>query len=460
MTDVIKKVLPVNFKRTIRQTMIRSYVAQGPQVPVQSSENNFLERDGTGKYGFWSAYRQLFLFAMRHFCPLTDEHPHGFSQLARSRCLDQSELWQRLKKLLAKLGFILPRSQNNVLASSVECIAIRTFLTRLRPPELFVYDESNISEWSTKIADFLCSMPPRIVTGLAPAQTWDKTEDWCLGQRCGMTNTETFFSDQRYLFLENIYSADQAAQENITTFAVKRDIFRFFFTELDDIGPGLMQSSDTIKDTSTNSDRSGEGQLVITVPQQVDPIQDHNGTNQDAEMDDVEYTVTPAVFPPSNAVSIIHPQTEIAPNATANSQDSFADIKIVSQSDKACNCTIGLTPDDFYASVMNLPTYCGIIFCEIDTREVLFLRVEFANEFYNLINDLGDRWFARVDGPNFPLRTLAIGDIPALFQTLPCFIFHGRKGSFKSKLSPTMATAIELPCFNPETNMWVLQSGN
>ena len=92
MTDVIKKVLPVNFKRTIRQTMIRSYVAQGPQFPVQSSENNFLAKDGTGKYGFWSAYRQLFLFAMRHFCPLTDEHPHGFNQLARSRCPDQSEL--------------------------------------------------------------------------------------------------------------------------------------------------------------------------------------------------------------------------------------------------------------------------------------------------------------------------------------------------------------------------------
>lgn len=48
-----------------------------------------------------------------------------------------------------------------------------------------------------------------------------------------MIDTDTFFLDRKYLFLENIYSIDQPARENLTSFAVKRDTFRFFFTDFE-----------------------------------------------------------------------------------------------------------------------------------------------------------------------------------------------------------------------------------
>jgi len=49
-----------------------------------------------------------------------------------------------------------------------------------------------------------------------------------------MTTSSTFLFDQRYLFLHNIYSVDQPARASMTSFAVKRDIFRSFFPDFND----------------------------------------------------------------------------------------------------------------------------------------------------------------------------------------------------------------------------------
>ena len=60
--------------------MFRYYVApRNQQFYIQSLENDFVQRVGPKDFGFWSAYRQLFLFAMRHFCGMTDSQPLGFS---------------------------------------------------------------------------------------------------------------------------------------------------------------------------------------------------------------------------------------------------------------------------------------------------------------------------------------------------------------------------------------------
>ncbi|EKV12001.1 hypothetical protein PDIG_47160 [Penicillium digitatum PHI26] len=201
MTDVVKKILPVNFKGTIRQAMFRYYVApRNQQFYIQSLENKFVQKVGPKDFGFWSAYRQLFLFAMRHFCGMTDSQPLGFSQSSRARCLDRSELWQRLRLLISKIGFVIPGSKFNPGTNYLEFTAILSLLTRLRPPELFEYEENQMSEWSTKVASFLGSMTPRVATIPVPIQTCDRSEDWSLQSRCGMTDTESFF------WIKNTYS--------------------------------------------------------------------------------------------------------------------------------------------------------------------------------------------------------------------------------------------------------------
>lgn len=101
---------------------------------------------------------------MRHFCGMTDSQPLGFSQSSRARCLDRSELWQRLRHLISKIGFVIPGSKFNPGTNYLEFTAILGLLTRLRPPELFEYEENQMSEWSTKVASFLGSVTPRVAT--------------------------------------------------------------------------------------------------------------------------------------------------------------------------------------------------------------------------------------------------------------------------------------------------------
>ncbi|PYH98844.1 hypothetical protein BO71DRAFT_457304, partial [Aspergillus ellipticus CBS 707.79] len=196
MTDVIKKILPSNSKGTIRQTMLRYYMMSENQTfSIQCSENSYIERQAPGRYGFWSAYRQVYLFAMRNFCGLTDCHPLGFTRASKARCPDSFEVWERFRNLISRVGFAFPGSKK-VRQDRADLVAIRAFVSH-------------------------------------SIQACDRFETWCLENRCGMTDTESFFYDQKHLFLDNVYSPNQLARESVTTFAVKRNIFKSFFLDFE-----------------------------------------------------------------------------------------------------------------------------------------------------------------------------------------------------------------------------------
>ncbi|KAJ5402751.1 uncharacterized protein N7487_008647 [Penicillium crustosum] len=397
MTDVVKKILPA---------MFRYYVApRNQQFYIQSLENDFVQRVGPKDFGFWSAYRQLFLFAMRHFCGMTDSQP---------------------------LGFIYCYSRSSYPSS---------------PPELFEYEENQMSEWSTKVASFLGSMTPRVATIPVPIQTCDRSENWNLQSRCGMTDTESFFLDQKYLFLENIYSPDHTIQENMTSFAVKRDIFRSFFSELDLTDMERMREQDagdqtfnrekappTVLQNTEDTGMVGSDQPIVY--NQLAPVQ---STDIGTEISSLPLPIVQGPVPTqSNQVTQISEMTPIV-----------------------CKCTVNMTPDDFYAAFTKLPPYNGVMFFDIATSEVLFFRAETANQAHEWIEDLDDRWYARVVDDAFSLKTISPNEVFTMCQIGPCFFFHGRRdeSSFKSQLTPAATdTDISLPCFNPETNLWTLQS--
>jgi hypothetical protein len=76
-------------------------------------------------------------------------------------------------------------------------------------------------------------MKRRHIVTPQPLHSADAFEDWSLDRRCGISDMNSFFSDQKYLFLRNIYSGDDIARESLTSFAVKRDMFINFFPFFD-----------------------------------------------------------------------------------------------------------------------------------------------------------------------------------------------------------------------------------
>jgi hypothetical protein len=483
MTDILKKVLPFKFKGTIRQAMLR-YFMPTPENRIQVSENDFDERECNSQEElFWSAYRQCFLFAMRHFFGLTDIHPRGHSQSSKSERLEPSDLWKRLKFLLRHLGFVLDRSRNAKAPPSTECIAIQALLARLRPPELFEYDHAILTECSNHVATVLSQIKPRIISASRPLQSADVPQNWTLAHRCGMTDTDTFFSDRKYLFLRNIYSPDDEPCESVTSFAVKRDIFKSFFPDSDMETTGTFPKAfpsgndvTNIQITSTDMTRHQDTPMPDTTSQpdssggnnDQNTLHDtHVPEHQDVAMRDIgsDKTIQPigdsVVLSSSQLTANNQPAVVPSLGETASDQVGTTALSITSQSRAACKCVTSMTPDFFWASCKAyLSSIPYVILFNVSRHEVLFLGLSNAHSIFEFAPEINEGWCAKVEElpGQFPtLRTIAKAEIqPQAIKT--GILFYGDTVDYRSTLKSYAATAsITLPLFDTGDGIWKTQ---
>ncbi|KAJ6076657.1 hypothetical protein N7499_008638 [Penicillium canescens] len=473
MTDVIKRVLPPKFKGTIRESMFKCYVCpRDLKHQVQISENDYIQKAGSREYGFWAAYRQLFLFSMRHFYGLTDSRPLGVGQSPLKGRFDTSELWTRFKLCANNIGFIFPGSKflkNSRPTGSIEFAAIHGILTRLRPPELFVYDEFRVRECSNHIAAILRDMVPRKIDNPPAIQSLDNQEDWALEQRCGMTTSSTFLFDQRYLFLHNVYSEDQPARANMTSFAVKRDIFRSFFPDFNDGNAPDLPMSSMPRPTNGGSTPGQIDSAVHVAP--VDPVPMNNTPMDDAPMDVAPMDVAPIDVAPMDVALIDDAPMQLAlintapvvyepqrqPQSTLllpNVGPSHNKISIIKQSSNICSCHLNMTPESFYASFQPLSDSCPfVVFFFPSDGIVDFVRHYEDGVLANLCED--DRWFAQAREDREKLQMLSVTRVSDRCRQGPCLLVSG-KGYFNSTLQLGPVEKLFLPIYNETTNHWVL----
>ncbi|KAE8148510.1 hypothetical protein BDV25DRAFT_141744 [Aspergillus avenaceus] len=237
---VMKKLLPRNFKGTIRQAIRRYYVAPPDRKAlIQTSDSNHVtEICGDSNLQFLSAYYQVFLFTMRHFYGLLDVRPLGHSRYSQPRqASEHQDLWRSFKAFVCGTGFSIPgiQVQSSSLERTPEFKAVHSLLTRLRPSSRFEYDQLALTNWSARVTEALLQMKEKqIGTAPVPSLTTDTKEAWSLDKRSGMTDISSFYWDQKYLFFRNVYCTRMVGSgENPSTFAVKANMFRCFFPSLD-----------------------------------------------------------------------------------------------------------------------------------------------------------------------------------------------------------------------------------
>lgn len=459
--------------------MLRYFIPT-PKNRIQVSENDFDERECNSQEElFWSAYRQCFLFAMRHFFGLTDIHPRGHSQSSKSQQrLEPSDLWKRLKFLLRHLGFVLDRSQKVQAPPSTEYIAIQTLLARLRPPELFEYDHATLTECSNHVATVLSQIKPRIISASRPLQSADVPQNWSLAHRCGMTDTDTFFSDRKYLFLRNIYSPDDEPCESVTSFAVKRDIFKSFFPDCEDMEttgtfPKPSQSGNNVTNIPTDLTRHEDTPMPDTTSQpgisggnnDQNTLQDtHIPEHQDVAMRDIcsDKTIQPicnsVVLSSSQMTANSQPTIVPSLGETASDQAGTTALSITSQSSAACKCVTSMTPDFFWASCKPyLSSLPYVILFDVSRHEVLFLGLSNAHSIFEFAPEINEGWCAKVEelpGQCPTLRTIARAEIQP--QAIKGgILFYGVVGDFRSTLKPfTVTASIMLPFFDTADGIW------
>ena len=239
--QILKTLLPSKFEGSLKEAFSQCHTGGPIEVEFRSegvydSENSEAPAENLG-----SAYCQLWLFAMRHFPVLTNLKPRLNSRNHNVDPRGSFTLWQhRLGTLARRAGFESPEIIR-LQELHPELETVRTFLREVRPLDVYNYDEISAAEIEQSLCSTLLRIQPRNIVGRRPELSGDFQNPMELKDRCGRPFERSFKRDEQYLFLGWIFckdwehlSAEQYhafRKEEVSSFAIKREIFRAFFGE-------------------------------------------------------------------------------------------------------------------------------------------------------------------------------------------------------------------------------------
>lgn len=335
---------PPRFRGSIRDTLRRRYVEPPNKTfPIQVSANGYNEQiDKRPGYGCWSAYRQLCLFLMRNFFGMSNCLPRGVQKYrGPHKQPDTHELWKQFTQLSEKLGFGTPRCpyRRDTDKRAHEYLAIYSLLRSLRPPDSFDYEDTVLVNISTQTCNALSAMREKTTVASTPSLVMDSRSEFHIAIRCGVTDIETFFADQKHLYLQNMYRYDYAAGPYLTSFAIKRNMFLCFFGT----------------ETPSNVQDDNMGDAALPLPgHQANIETDGRGTvpqNETPQPGIIEPSVRPPVRDPAMAPENVNGELILASQAENLEMELDLDalIEITSQDANHCVCQVHLEPAEFVA---------------------------------------------------------------------------------------------------------------
>ncbi len=235
---VMKGLLPERFQGSVRQAFDRQHNGQTGFFEQIDEANTAAEQvSNSGSEARWKSYRQLWLFAWRHFPEMTGNAPRKDPQRPKPAKIGiEYSWWHAISVLASKSGYT---NISNPFTGADEMMT-REFLRQARPPQLYHFDDTVFDLNVRRICDALKQIQPRSAITEAPEISSDR--DSCgsdVSLRCGRPYEHAFHDDVGCLYLRYLYKdyGDVQRKRYITSFAVKRDIFHAFFgssSEADD----------------------------------------------------------------------------------------------------------------------------------------------------------------------------------------------------------------------------------
>ena len=227
---VMRGLLPEKFKGSIRQAFDRQHNGQRGFFEQIDDANTAAEQAlDSGSEARWKSYRQLWLFAWRHFPEMTGNPPRKDPQKPKPVKISiEYSWWHAISVLASKSGYM---NISNAFTDADETMA-RDFLRHARPPQLYHFDDTMFDLNVRRICDALKQVRPREAMTETPEISSNR--DSCgsdVSLRCGRPFEQAFHDDVARLYLRHIYKdyGDVQRKRHITSFAVKRDIFHAFF---------------------------------------------------------------------------------------------------------------------------------------------------------------------------------------------------------------------------------------
>lgn len=228
---IIKLLIEPPFKGSLHDMMEQHFSGanQTPRAVVtQDTETIFNSCEGSVTDQFEYGYRQLYLFALRHFPQMIGECPKKEKYQPKPTIEEPDPVtWYRFALLAHRLGFDSKVIQQ-LRADDPYRIEARNFLLKHNPPEFYTFNQQLFEDCVDQMAktraavverDRHYTKPPLVVDG--PGEP--------LLRRCGRFFHTAHEYERNYLFLDVLYDATDVRGEGITSFFARRSTYFAFF---------------------------------------------------------------------------------------------------------------------------------------------------------------------------------------------------------------------------------------
>lgn len=192
---------------------------------VQTSEASFRSHTGQSTDSFELAYRQLWLFAMRHYPEMAKDATSKKVVAKAIRGKADVVVLHNMATLAQKLGFgTLPVTE--MLSRSPDRRIAREALLKARKPGSYRYDSATFDSLIDRVVEcfgtavaYEALRSPELVLGRTPT----------LSRRCGPPLQQLQLLDRPHLFLDRVHSKETAGRQTISSFFVRQCVYFAFF---------------------------------------------------------------------------------------------------------------------------------------------------------------------------------------------------------------------------------------
>ncbi|KAK9578945.1 hypothetical protein V6Z93_009873 [Aspergillus fumigatus] len=229
--NAVKRLVVLNKQRpTVRSALVHSFRPRhgDGDYLVQTSETTFRRQRGSTTECITSGYRQIWMYAMRHYPDMAKDvqcgHPKANPARAKARAKADESVIHDMAALAQKLGFRTPQIKE-ILKQSPDRQIARATLLKARKPDRYHYDSETFESLVDRIVGcFVLAIPNEsqptmaLVTGQAPK----------LHDRCGTPQEQAQKLDRPHLFMDRLH-AETVRQKNLSSLEVRRCVYYAFF---------------------------------------------------------------------------------------------------------------------------------------------------------------------------------------------------------------------------------------
>ncbi|KAL9082764.1 MAG: hypothetical protein Q9165_008786 [Trypethelium subeluteriae] len=222
--QILRSLLPKT-KESTQAGFRRMYRPSSERLAIQVTEYSASSITASHHITFDLAYQQLWLFAMRHFPEMTAVNPRKDARAPNPAVEVRNDLFAQFGQLAYESGF---ESTGTSRRRQSVAQMIYKLIGQVRPDDFYNVDQSALASHVQNISCFIEAIPSRLVARRSPPLTSRVLEE-PVSHRCGRPYEQSHNRDRGYLFLENICNNRSEAGVHVSSFAIKRDLFRSFF---------------------------------------------------------------------------------------------------------------------------------------------------------------------------------------------------------------------------------------